>query len=84
MVSLRQLDCGFYGIGCPHLGVECLVAQIMKLFIHYGCQSGIRVQMQVTMELLPTEFGISSQPLQESYAYARYGKWITSSWLKSI
>ena len=29
-VPLRQLDRGFYGIGCPHPGVECLVAQISK------------------------------------------------------
>jgi hypothetical protein len=34
------------------------------------------------MELLLTEMGISSQPLQESYAW--YSKWITSTWLKSI
>jgi hypothetical protein len=38
--------------------------------------------MQVTMELLLTEMGISSRPLQESYA--QYDKWITSTWLKSI
>jgi hypothetical protein len=25
-VTLRQLDQGFFGIVCPHLGVECLVA----------------------------------------------------------
>jgi hypothetical protein len=38
--------------------------------------------MQVTIELLLTELGISSQTLQESYV--RYGKWITNTWLKSI
>jgi hypothetical protein len=38
--------------------------------------------MQVSMELLITEMGISSQPLQESYA--TYGKWLTHSWLKPI
>jgi hypothetical protein len=58
------------------------IAQITKLLVHCGCQSGIGIQMQVTMELLLTEMNISSQPLQESYA--RYGKWITSTWLKSI
>jgi hypothetical protein len=81
-VPLRQLDRGFYGIGCPHPGVECLVAQMAKLLIHYGCQSGLGIQMQVTMELFLTELGISAQPLQESYE--RYGKWITSTWLKSV
>ncbi len=38
--------------------------------------------MQVTMELLLTELGISAQPLQESFV--RYGKWITGTWLKSV
>jgi hypothetical protein len=32
---LRQLDRGFYGIGCPHPRVECFLAQINKLLIHY-------------------------------------------------
>jgi hypothetical protein len=81
-VPLRQLDRGFYGIGCPHPGVKCLVAQITKLLVHYRCQSGIGIKMQVSMELLLMESGISVQPLQESYV--RYGKWITGTWLKSI
>jgi hypothetical protein len=79
---LRQLDRGFYGIGCPHPGIECLVAQITKLLVHYGCQSGIGIEMQVSMELFLTELGISAQLLQESYV--RYGKWIMGTWLKSI
>jgi hypothetical protein len=79
---LCQLDRGFYGIGCPHPGVEYLIAQISKLLVHYGCQSGLGIQMQVTMELFLTELGILAQPLQESYE--RYGKWITSTWLKSV
>ncbi len=81
-VPLRQLDRGFYGIGCPQPGVECLVAQITKLLVHYGCQSGIGIKMQVSMELILTELGISAQPLQESYV--RYGKWIMGTWLNSI
>ena len=62
--------------------MECLTAQISKLLVHYSCQSGLGIQMQVTMELFLTELGISAQPLQESYE--RYGKWITSTWLKSV
>ncbi len=81
-VPLQQLDRGFYGIGCPHPGVEYFLAQINKLLVHYGCISGLGIQMQVSMELLITELDISSQPLQESYA--KYGKWITHSWLKLI
>jgi hypothetical protein len=69
---LCQLDRGFYGIGCPHPGVKCLVAQFTMLLVHYGCQSGIGIKMQVNMELLLTELGISAQPPQESYV--RYGK----------
>ncbi len=38
-VPFWQLHCGFYRIGCPHPGVECLVAQITKLLVHYRCQS---------------------------------------------
>ncbi len=81
-VPLRQLDQGFYGIGCPHPGVECLVAQLTKLFVHYGCRSGLGIQMSVTMKVLLTELGMSPQPLQASYA--DYGKWVTNTWLKSV
>jgi hypothetical protein len=50
-VPLHQLDRGFYGIGCPHPGVKCLVAQITKLLVYYGCQSGIGIEMRVSMHL---------------------------------
>ncbi len=79
---LRQLDRGFYGIGCQRPGIKCLIAQISKLLVHYDCQSGLGIQMQVTIELFLMVLGISAQPLQESYK--RYGKWITSTWLKSV
>jgi hypothetical protein len=81
-VPLRQLDHGFYGIGCPHPEVECLVAQIAKLLVHYGCISGLGIQMSITMELLLNELGMSTQPLQE--LFIAYGKWVTSTWLKSV
>ncbi len=81
-IPLCQLNRGFCGIGCPHPGLECLIAQLNKLLVHYGCQSGIGIQMQVTMELLITKLGILAQPLQEPYV--RYGKWTIGTWLKSI
>ncbi len=71
-VPLQQLDHGIYGIGCPHSRVECLVAQITKLLVHYGCSSGLGIQMSVTMELLLTELGLLTQPLEESFV--AYGK----------
>jgi hypothetical protein len=79
---LRQLDRGFYGTGCPHPGVECLVAQITKLLIHYGCHSGLGLEMSVSMELLITELGVSAQPLCKSFL--NYGSWVTHTWLRSL
>jgi hypothetical protein len=43
--ALRQLDRGFFGMGCPHPGVECLIAQLTKLLVHYGCRSGLGIQI---------------------------------------
>jgi hypothetical protein len=80
--DLRQLDKGFYGIGCPHPGLECLIGQVTKLLVHCGCKSSLGVQMQVTMELLITKFGRSRQSLQESFE--TYGKWITNTWIKTV
>lgn len=28
---VRQLDGGFYGVGCPHPGIECLASQITNM-----------------------------------------------------
>jgi hypothetical protein len=81
-VALCQLDQGFFGIGCPHPGVECLVAQLTKLLIHYGCRLGLGIQMQVTIEVFLTELGLLSHPLQE--LFMAYGKWVMNTWLKSI
>lgn len=80
--GIRQTDRGFYGAGCHHPGVECLVEQANKLLMHYGCQSSVGLKMQMSIELLIVEMGISLQPLQESYA--KYGEWITHSWFKSV
>ncbi len=63
----RQMNRGFYGVGCPHPGIKCLVAQITKLLVHYGCRSGIGLEMSVSMELLITELGLSAQPFCKSF-----------------
>lgn len=80
--ELRQLDRGFYGVGLPHPGVECLAAQLNKLLTHYGSSTSLGMQMQVSMEMMVIEGGISLQILSESFA--TYGKWVTHSWLKSV
>ena len=50
--------------------------------MHYGCSTGVVIKMQLSLELLTLEMGISSQLLQESNN--RYGRWITEGWFKSI
>ncbi len=50
--------------------------------MHYGCHPGNSLQIAVSMELLMTELGVSSQPLGESFQ--KYEKWVTHSWLQSL
>jgi len=53
----RQLAAGFYGVGCPHPAIECLVAQLNKLIMHYGSPSCLGVNMHTSVELLVIELG---------------------------
>jgi hypothetical protein len=80
--ELRQLDRGFYRCSHPHPGVECLVGQISKLLTNYGCDSSLGRHLQVSMELLIIEAGISTQILATDYG--RYSGWISPCWLKSV
>ena len=59
-----------------------MIAQVVKLLTHYGCRSGVGIQLQVSMELFTIELGLSTQPLPESFE--KYGKRATHSWIKSI
>jgi hypothetical protein len=59
-----------------------MIAQVAKLLTHYGCRSGVGIQLQVLMELLIIELGLSAQPLQEPYK--KYGKRVTHSWIKLV
>ena len=81
-VPIRQLDRGFYGAGCPHPGIECLVEQSEKLLMHYGCRTSLGLKLQCSLDLFIVELGISTNPLNESYS--RYASWVTHSWLKSL
>ena len=40
--AVRQLGLGLYGMGCPHLGIECLEAQLGKLMTHCVYNSSTR------------------------------------------
>ena len=81
-VPLRQLDAGFYGIGCPHVGVECFIEQLNKLLMHYGCPSSLGFGCKVSLEYVILELGISFQPMQ--LAYDKYGRRLTDCWFKSL
>ena len=80
--DIRDTDIGFYGAGCPHVGIECLIEQINKLLMHYGCASNNGLKLKVSLEFLIAEVGLSHQPLQLDFA--RYAAWVTDSWLKSV
>jgi hypothetical protein len=58
--GVRRSACKLYrGVSLPHPGVECLVAQITKLLIHYGCRSSLGLEMLVSFELMVIELGLS-------------------------
>ena len=79
--EVRQMSKGFYGAGCPHPGVECLVQQVSKFQTHYGCKTNMGLKMSASLELLIVELGVSAQPLQESFK--KYKDWVTWTWLVS-
>ena len=79
--EMRDMSIGFYGAGCPHVGIECFIAQVNKLLMHYGCKSNNGLKLQLSLEYLIAELGVSEQPFQESYE--RYNTWVTHSWMKS-
>ena len=80
--ATRQLHRGFYGIGCPHPGIKCLVSQVSKLLMHYGTTSSVGMKMAVTFRALILELGVSFQPFLEPYE--RYQKRVTWSWMTSL
>lgn len=80
--EVRYLSKAFYGSGCPHLGVECLVGQLEKLLTHYGCQTVVGKLLQSSMEMFVIELGLSSQPLAEKFKLGSH--WVTPSWLRSL
>ncbi len=53
------LAAGFYGVGRPHPAIECLVAQLNKLIMHYSSTFCLGINMQTSVELLVIELGLS-------------------------
>ena len=80
--GVRQTRRGFYGVGCPHVGVECFFEQTNKVLMHYGCQSNIGLKMNKSLEYMILDMGIPLHPWQESYN--KYEQWMTPSWLKCL
>jgi hypothetical protein len=58
------------------------VAQINKLLMHYGCSSGLGIHMQVSMEMMILEGGISTQIFSDPFSW--YGKRTMHCWLQSL
>ena len=73
--GMRQLDRGFFGAGCPHPGVECLISQSNKLVMHYGCRSGLGLKIQASLELFMIELRLLHQPFLTDYE--KYGHLVT-------
>jgi hypothetical protein len=46
--GILQLDRGSYGTGLPHPGVEAIVEQSNKLFMHYGCCTALGTKLQTS------------------------------------
>eukprot|EP00956_Cyclotella_meneghiniana_P022017 scaffold40896_cov41-Cyclotella_meneghiniana.AAC.6 len=79
---IRQMHKGFYGVGCPHLGIECLIGQVSKLLMHYGCGSNVGIKSKISYRRLLLELGMSFQPLQASFE--KYGELVTWCWMVSL
>ena len=65
--GVSQTSRGFYGVSCPHVGVELFVDHTNKFLINYGCPSKLGMKMKISMEYMILEMGILLQPLQDSY-----------------
>jgi hypothetical protein len=80
--GIRQLNLGFYGVGCPHPAIECLIAQLNKLLMHYGSQNCFGLKMQASAELLVIKLGLSAQPFKEDFS--EHHHCVTHLWMKSV
>ena len=44
--KMRELNVGFYGAG---VGIECMIAQVNKLLMHYGCASNNGLELKISL-----------------------------------
>ena len=80
--ELRYLDTGFYGLGFPHWGIEAMVEAYKKFYTHYGTSSVVGTQLQMSMEILICELGLSSQPF--TLSYKKYSSLATDGFCKQL
>ncbi len=80
--GIRQLDRGFYRAGFPHPGVKPTMEQLNKLLMHYGCHTALGTELQILLELLVADLGLTFQPFCVSNKH--YGNWVTTCWLKRV
>jgi hypothetical protein len=74
---VRQLDRGFFGIGCPHPAIEWLASQTTKMLTHYGCETAVGCLLQPSVALLILELGMGSQPF--TVDFPKCSAWVTES-----
>jgi hypothetical protein len=70
--GIWQLDRGFYGAGFSHPGIKATVEQSNKLLMHYVCHTALGSELQMLLELLVADLGLSFQPFCISYEH--YGE----------
>ena len=81
--EIRITASGFYGAGLQHPGVETAVAQCNKLLMHYGCNTSVVSEFQISIELFLLEIGASFQSLLlqfDSYADRATHCWFKTLW----
>ena len=80
--ELRFLDTGFYGLGLPHWGIEALIEAYKKFYTHYGTNTVIGNQLQMSLEILICEVGVSPQPF--TLDYSKFGSFATDGFCKRL
>ena len=64
--EVQDMNIGFYGLECTHVVIECFTAQVKKLLMYYGSQSNDGLKLNMSLEYIILELGISAQRLQTS------------------